>query len=116
MVVIVSGGRNYKERSRVFEILDKVHTEIGKITVLKHGACPTGADAYASDWAQSTEGVQEKTFPANWNKLGKSAGPIRNADMIRSGADFVILFPGGKGTGDCRKKAKMAGIPIIEGD
>ena len=31
--------------------------------------------------------------PADWNVHGRAAGPIRNLEMIRAGADITIAFP-----------------------
>jgi hypothetical protein len=56
--------------------------------------------------------VPVKQFPADWNKYGKAAGPIRNAQMAKY-ADAVILFPGGRGTANMRKLAKEHGLEIL---
>jgi len=57
-------------------------------------------------------------FPADWDKHGKAAGPIRNTEMIEDGRpDVVIAFtydlPSSKGTADTVKKAKKAHIPVF---
>ena len=54
-----------------------------------------------------------KRFPADWDKHGRAAGPIRNAQMARY-ADAVALFPGGRGTASMRRVAEKAGITVYE--
>ncbi len=74
----------------------------------------TGADSAAVDWA-ITNWLKVHEFPADWNKHGKAAGPIRNQQMLDEGKpDLVVAFPGGNGTADMVRRAKKAGIEVIE--
>ena len=78
---------------------------------LIHGAA-RGADSLAGEWA-STRAVPVKIFPADWQTHGRSAGHIRNAQMLREGKpDLVVAFPGGRGTADMVAKANAAGITV----
>jgi hypothetical protein len=53
------------------------------------------------------------TVPADWQKHGTAAGPIRNKQMIVSGKpDLVLAFPGGRGTADMSRRAEKHGIPL----
>ena len=114
MRVIVCGGRDYQDEKHVFEVLndlDKHH----KISIIVTGGA-RGADSLAQYWAHS-KGIPVKTYYANWNALGKAAGPIRNQRMIdESHVDDVILvaFPGGRGTADMIRRAKAALIEVFE--
>lgn len=46
---------------------------------------------------------------------GKAAGPIRNQHMIDTAKpDLVVSFPGGAGTADMVRRAKAAGVRVIE--
>lgn len=49
--------------------------------------------------------------PADWDRLGKSAGPIRNQDMMRA-VGFLIAWPGGAGTANCIRIARQLGRPV----
>ena len=81
--------------------------------VLIHGAA-RGADEGAARWAKS-EGIASRAYPANWRKHGKAAGPIRNQQMLDDGRpDFVVAFPGGRGTADMVRRAHAAGVPVYE--
>lgn len=80
-------------------------------TVIVGGA--RGADTLA-EVAALALGMQVEVFYANWNKYGTRAGPIRNQEMIDSGIDKVIAFPGGYGTHDLKMRARKAGVPVEE--
>jgi hypothetical protein len=116
-VMIVCGGRDYKDRDRVFAALDKAHTH-KPITLLVHGACMDprtgelqGADAHADAWARD-RGVEVEMHPADWATWGKAAGPMRNRQMADAGAHGCIAFPGHSGTADMARHAERCGIVV----
>jgi len=113
MRVLVTGGRDYTDRERVFETLDRIHAK-KSITCLIHGDAP-GADTLASQWAASRR-VAELPFSADWNNhYGNRAGNVRNSRMLRFGKpDLVVAFPGRSGTADMKLKAREAGIKVIQ--
>src|SRR5690606_23679369 len=81
--------------------------------VIIHGAA-SGADTLAELWAEKMA-LGRHRFPAQWDKYGKAAGPIRNQAMIDKGKpQFVIAFPGGRGTADMIRRAREAGIDVAE--
>jgi len=46
---------------------------------------------------------------------GRAAGPVRNAQMLAEGKpDFVVAFPGGRGTADMCKQARARGVKVVE--
>jgi UDP-N-acetylmuramoylalanine-D-glutamate ligase len=90
---------------------DEFGNYLYNITIITGGA--TGADRSAADWA-ALEFTDYEEYPANWKKHGKAAGPIRNKQMLDSGVDLVIAFPGGAGTANMVKQAKKAGVKIIQ--
>lgn len=117
--LLVTGGRNWSDRDAIYEALDAVDDELddwyaGRI-VLVHGACPTGADKLADDWA-TERGTPVERYPAEWDRLGTMAGPIRNTRMVDAGADLCVAFWDGvgvkSGTFDCLSKAVRAGIAV----
>lgn len=110
MKVLVCGGRNYRDRQRVFAELLSLHLRI-PITLVIHGGA-SGADGLAHSWAERF-GVQSKVFQAAWDKHGKAAGPIRNSQMLLENPDLVLAFPGGRGTADMVNKAKNAGVQVL---
>lgn len=51
----------------------------------------TGADIMARQWAGGA-GIPVERYPADWDRYGKAAGPIRNAQMLDADPDLVIAF------------------------
>jgi predicted Rossmann-fold nucleotide-binding protein len=101
--VLVCGGRDYDNRRRVESVLEALRTAYPELIVIEGGA--TGADAHARRWAIE-KGIWHETYPANWQRFGRSAGTLRNAQMLREGRpDIVIVFPGGAGTLDMLNQA-----------
>lgn len=107
--VLVCGGRDYADYWTVFEVLDGQH-RASPITLVMNGGA-LGADAFARRWA-AERGISCDTYHADWLHHGKAAGPIRNARMLEAMPDLVIAFPGGKGTADMTRQAKLAGIQV----
>ena len=102
LTLCVTGGRNYNDRVIVFDTLDQLTFEYfgnncqsDQVTLIVGGA--KGADSLAELWAR-TNGYNVRLFTADWNKYGKMAGILRNLDMIDAGFDFLVSFPGGRGT------------------
>lgn len=111
--VLVCGGRDFTNTTRIFEVLDHYHREAGGFECLIHGAA-RGADTGAGDWGFA-RGIPVLRFPADWNTHGNAAGPIRNAQMIAEGKPtLVIAFPGGRGTGNMMRQARECWIPVLE--
>jgi hypothetical protein len=60
--------------------------------------------------------------PAEWDHLGRRAGPIHNAAMVAKGAGLCFavhrFLMNSKGTKDCCLQALAAGIPtwLIDSD
>lgn len=94
---------------------DEYDNTLPNVTIIHGGA--TGADTAADEWAVvNWTGLTEfKVTPEEWKHLGRAAGPIRNQRMIDEGKpDLVVAFPGGTGTADMVRRAKRAGIEVIE--
>lgn len=107
--LLVCGGRDYQDRSAVYDEMTRLEPSF-----VIHGGCPTGADLFAEEWIFRNY-VPRRIYMAQWSKHGKAAGPIRNQQMIDEGKpDMVLAFPGGKGTADMVRRAKAAGIVVIE--
>ena len=56
-----------------------------------------GADSLGERYAIE-HNLDLKIFPANWDKFGNAAGPIRNAEMAEY-ADYLVAFWDGKSRG-----------------
>jgi hypothetical protein len=111
MRVLVCGGRAFDDWELLAGVLDSL--EPMQASVIIHGAAP-GADTLAGQWAELRR-VPVEAFPADWEKHGRAAGPIRNARMLAEGKpDLVVAFPGGQGTANMCKQARAAGVKVFE--
>lgn len=132
MRVLVCGGRYYTDRLRVYAELDRIEgaTPIKEPFVLVHGACGTGADDLADEWAANSC-IAIDDYPADWTDLSHPdavirtrrdgtkydalAGHRRNQRMLDEGKpDLVVAFPGGTGTADMVRRARKAGVEVRE--
>ncbi|MEI6212357.1 MAG: DUF2493 domain-containing protein [bacterium] len=118
-VVLVCGGRNYTNTTRIFYVLDGILAWVRAQSYLiggmrlVHGAA-RGADMCADLWAERC-GVQTAQHHADWDGLGKRDGPIRNGQMlVMEKPDLVVAFPGDKGTADMTAQALSSGVPVMQ--
>ena len=112
MKVLVCGGRDFQDYGHLCRVLDFMHGCI-PVREIIHG-CARGADTLAGEWAEANRILVEK-YPALWEEHGRAAGHIRNALMLSEGQpDMVMAFPGGRGTADMVRRAKQAGVPVVE--
>jgi hypothetical protein len=81
------------------------------ITIISGAA--KGVDSAAIDYAIS-DFLPFEEYPADWDQYGKGAGYIRNQQMLDTGIDLVVAFPGGRGTADMVRRAKKAGVEVLE--
>lgn len=112
--VLVTGGRDYKDRRSVGDALHAVLMAIptGRRMVLVHGGA-LGADTLADDWAHHWKQACLKV-PAEWHRFTEQAGAKRNQQMLDWLAiDLVVAFPGGAGTRDMVARAEKAKIQTI---
>ncbi len=122
--VLVTGGRHYAHREKVFNALadlleiDEEHW-MGTVTLtVIHGHCLvlgklSGADRWADEFA-TVYWCHCLSFPLD-PKDGSFAGFKRNQKMLDEGKpELVLAFPGGTGTADMVKRAKNAGIEVRE--
>jgi hypothetical protein len=110
MRLIVTGGRDYGDKSCVFWHLERASDYYGDIVVIQGGA--RGADAHAREWA-SRSGHMCLTYDAPWLFARDEAGKIRNRWMLDdSRAEIVLAFPGGYGTAHMTRICAEAGLPV----
>lgn len=112
MRVLACGGREYADPEALAAVLSDLRRTRG-ITVLIAGGA-RGADTLAAEWAKA-QGIGCQIYQADWDGLGRKAGPIRNQRMLDEGKpDLVVAFPGGRGTSDMLRRAREAGVEVVE--
>lgn len=117
---IICGSRNWDgiwATQRIHDVLlalEILAQALGTKLEIVHGGCPTGADAIADRWARR-RGYEPIIFEAEWGRLGKAAGPIRNTTMGLAGGDICIGFlrDNSRGTIDMTEKARARRIPTF---
>jgi hypothetical protein len=130
--VLVTGARKttLDQDAHVRHILKRVTADArcsGRLVVVIEGECPHdrvdcaaglldcphhSVDLAARRWAEAEQRATVEPHPGDWHQHGRATGPIRNAEMVATGADICLAFPGDDsvGTWDCVKKAARAGI------
>ena len=94
--VVIAGTRTFNDYEALAAYADKMLSRTtDEIEIVSGGA--SGADALGERYAKE-RGYKLKRFPADWDKHGKAAGPIRNAQMADY-ADALIAFWDGKSRG-----------------
>lgn len=117
MIVIVAGSRKYRNYGTVVQAISLSGFEI---TRLVSGRAP-GVDTLGERWAFFNR-IPISPFPADWEHLGKRAGPIRNRQMAEfvvahqeeyGGCGLVAVWyePSHRGTDDMIAVAKQYCIP-----
>lgn len=123
--VIIAGSRTYSDYTTLSNIVDHIF----KTHLYRKGYKPNdieivcgmanGADTLGETYAKNN-GFQIRYFPADWDKLGKSAGYIRNKQMAeyasyRKGYGALIAFWDGKSKGTMHmiNLAKEYGLKVF---
>lgn len=110
MKVLVCGSRHFNNPNLMKEVLDKY-----QIDEIIEGEA-RGADTLALLYGLKTN-IPVRRYPADWNKHGKAAGPIRNSQMLKEGKpDLVVafLYNDSRGTKNMVEQAKKAEVPVEE--
>lgn len=120
--ILITGSRDWSDRRAIttalFDTGMEHYAALGEepstAPVVVHGGA-RGADTLAEAAARFL-GWRTEKWPADWNRNGKAAGPIRNQQMVDAGADICLAFPLGesRGTRDCMRRAEQAGIRVVD--
>ena len=117
--IIIAGSREFNDYEKMLKTLDElgVHlmNTIDPIEIISGHA--NGADKLGERFAKAY-GYPLVVFPAEWDKYGKAAGPIRNEQMAKYAAEadrgILIAFPidESRGTRNMIKLAKQYGLEV----
>lgn len=111
MRVVIAGSRTITDLSEVKAAVAKANFDIS--VVISGGA--SGVDKLAEEYALA-HGLDLEIYPVtreDWARYGRSAGPRRNAEMIRNADGLIAIWDGSSpGTESTIKLARRKGIPI----
>jgi YspA, cpYpsA-related SLOG family len=110
----ICGGRNLDEMKAMGVILEWISNyPSGTVKHIIQGGA-RGADRAARTVADALS-IPQTQYDADWEKYGKSAGPIRNRIMLTEGKpDVILALTGGRGTANMIEIGREAGIPVFE--
>jgi hypothetical protein len=94
LTAVATGSRHWKDRGRVWRILDGLWQLTEGDVKISVGDCPTGLDAAVAEWEAynfppGSDVV--RVFKADWGTYGDSAGPRRNREMVRTTQPDICL-------------------------
>lgn len=116
MKVIVAGSRHIDEIEAYAELVDLRirHDHIFSQATEIVSGCAKGPDTAGEVYADFYD-IPIKRFPADWEKYGNRAGPIRNNKMAVY-ADRLVLIWDGKSSGSRHMKEAMLKLhkPVTE--
>jgi hypothetical protein len=94
MKILITGDREYKNLEVIKTSFALFECDVKNSDVIHgdviHGDA-RGADKLAGEYAKLL-GYNVIAMPADWNKHHRSAGPIRNLEMIEQNPDIVLIF------------------------
>jgi hypothetical protein len=108
--VLVCGGRHWGDAQTIKDRL----AQLPERSTVIHGAA-AGAD-YLGCAAAMQLSFNVESYPADWDRYGRSAGPIRNEQMLKAKPDLVLAFHAdlehSRGTKHMVTIARKAGVPV----
>jgi len=114
--IAVTGSRTAGEEHYAFvaTALDTLflNTPVESRVVIHGGQ--TGVDAMADLYCQriGAQPVACEIPQIRWDRVGRKAGPMRNALMMTFEPELLVAFPGGSGTRSAIRIARSKGIAI----
>lgn len=96
--VIIAGGRDFQDYQLLRSTMDVLlRNKLRKEKIVVICGMAKGADMLGARYAKE-RGYHVRYFPAEWDKLGKRAGIIRNEEMAQN-ADALVAFWNGSSHG-----------------
>lgn len=91
MRILVCDGRDYNDKKQSGQGVRISSNDTQGMFI--HGGAPS-AGAMAG-WIGGTLGIEVEYRTAQWAKYGRTAGTVRNQEMLDNGIDSVVAFPEG---------------------
>jgi hypothetical protein len=108
MKTIIAGGRTITDYQLVNDAIQESGFDIGEI--VSGGAA--GVDTLGEQYALEND-ISVKRFPADWDRHGRAAGPIRNVQMTEYADALIAVWDGkSKGTKHMIGTATKQGLQV----
>ena len=113
MKVIIAGSRGIGPRTAAWLIASLIETHLKDIDITEVvSGTALGVDQGGELYAQRNS-IPVLRFPANWDKHGKSAGHIRNAEMAEHADALIAVWDGvSRGTRHMIDLAEKKGLVV----
>lgn len=113
MKLIIAGSRTLQfDLTTIQNLIDSLIAMDEHIDEVVSGAC-RGIDISGQNWADF-QNIPVKKFKPDWNKLGKSAGPIRNKEMAEYSDALLLIHNGSSGSLSMKSEMLKLNKPIYE--
>lgn len=108
MKVIIAGSRQIEDYDALKALIDSTEWTIEEVV---SGGC-RGVDMMGERWAKD-QGIPVRPFVADWARLGREAGELRNRDMAHYADGLILLWDAKSPGASCMlREAAKAGIPV----
>jgi hypothetical protein len=109
MKVIIAGGRDITD----YSIVKTAYVKSGFMATEIVSGGARGVD-YLGEVLANNINISIKRFPADWNKYGKRAGPLRNLQMAEYADALVAVWDGeSKGTANMIMQAREHKLDVF---
>jgi predicted Rossmann fold nucleotide-binding protein DprA/Smf involved in DNA uptake len=108
--VIIAGSRTITDYDAVAYAIEQSKFDVTEVV----SGAARGVDSMGERWAREHK-ISIRRFPAAWNVHGKSAGPIRNAEMARYADKLLLVWDGhSSGSQNMLDTALRYGLEVYE--
>ena len=107
--LLVAGTRTIEAKITVQAVIYLMIKDVENLRIIT--GCAQGVDKIAREYAQR-KNIKYTVYKAEWDKYGKSAGPIRNKEMAKVADQAVIIWDGkSKGAANMIKQLRENQVP-----
>jgi hypothetical protein len=107
--VIIAGSRDIND----VQLVERAIQESGFVITEVVCGMARGVDTIGRLWAERNK-IHVAHFPADWNRFGKRAGHLRNAEMADYAEALICIHHDSPGSLDMVQLARARGLKIYE--
>lgn len=109
MKCIIAGSRTITDYAAVERAIEASAFPITQVV----SGCAPGVDRLGEQWGYRHD-LPIAHFPADWERHGKAAGPIRNAAMAAYADALILVWDGrSRGSADMLRQARAGGLRVF---